>query len=206
VFAPASGAALDQAAAAYAGAGIEDWVVHFAEGAEGVELQCGARNFESHPRLWAKFLRDAAAAPDIGTDLAVRLVGADEGEAFGAAAASGFGLPAVFGEWLAPLAGRDHWRCFVGFDGDKAVATGALFARNGVGWLGIGATAPDYRGRAAQQAILAARINAARALGCGLLTTETGVPNAGEPGPSFKNIHRAGFAIAYTRPNLRPRR
>ena len=49
----------------------------------------------------------------------------------------------------------------------------------------------------------AARINAAIAGGCTLLTTETGIPHGGEPAPSYANIQRAGFAVAYPRPNLR---
>jgi len=51
--------------------------------------------------------------------------------------------------------------------------------------------------------LLAARINAAIAGGCTLLTTETGISHGGEPAPSYANIQRAGFAVAYPRPNLR---
>jgi hypothetical protein len=51
--------------------------------------------------------------------------------------------------------------------------------------------------------LLAARINAVIAGGCTLLTTEIGIPHAGEAAPSYANIQRAGFAVAYPHPNLR---
>jgi hypothetical protein len=39
--------------------------------------------------------------------------------------------------------------------------------------------------------------------GATLISTETGIPHEGEAGPSFRNIQRAGFSVAYERPNLR---
>jgi GNAT superfamily N-acetyltransferase len=117
--------------------------------------------------------------------------------------AQGFGMPPVVGDWLAALAGRPRWRCFVGFDGDTPAAAGAVFSDSACAWLGIGATVGSHRKRGAQSALLAARIDAAIASGCTLLTTETGIPHGGEPSPSYANIERAGFTIAYPRPNLR---
>jgi hypothetical protein len=90
----------------------------------------------------------------------------------------------------------------MGFDGGTPAAAGALFIDGGCAWLGIGATVGSHRKRGAQSALLAARIDAAIASGCALLTTETGIPQPGEPAPSYANIQRAGFAVAYPRPNL----
>ena len=81
------------------------------------------------------------------------------------------------------------------------MAGAALRVSGGVGWLGIGATRPEHRGRGAQSALLAARIAAGLARGVEGFTTETGRPLPGEAGPSFANIKRAGFRIAYDRPN-----
>ena len=85
--------------------------------------------------------------------------------------------------------------------GDLAVAGAALGYSGGIGWLGIGATRPEHRQKGAQSALLAARIEAGRARGAEGFTTETGRPLPGEAGPSFANIQRAGFRIAYDRPN-----
>jgi GNAT superfamily N-acetyltransferase len=87
-------------------------------------------------------------------------------------------------------------------DGAPA-ATGALFADQGAGWLGFGATLPDFRRRGAQRALLAARIELAIAAGCDLVVTETGEPQPGRPDASYRNIVWSGFEPAYVRANLR---
>ncbi|MES1201806.1 MAG: GNAT family N-acetyltransferase [Pseudomonadota bacterium] len=203
VFTLARGEEVDEAIAAFDAAGVGDWVIHFADGAEGVELACGSRDLSPHPRAWAKFARDASPAAEVGTVLQIREVGRDEADRFGETVAEGFGLPQIMGDWLSALPGRDKWKCFVAFDGEAPVGAGALFIDGANAWLGMGATLAAHRGRGAQPAILAARIEAARASGCQILSTETGIPGSGEAGPSYKNIHRAGFLIAYPRPNLR---
>ena len=117
-------------------------------------------------------------------------------------AAGGVGLPPIVGQWLAPLVGRDGWRCFVAFDGQDAVAAAALYLSVKAAWFDIGATLPSHRRRGAQSALLAARIRAAAAeADCAHLATETGIPHAGEAGPSFKSIQTAGFCIVYRRLN-----
>jgi GNAT superfamily N-acetyltransferase len=121
--------------------------------------------------------------------------------AFGPAVAAGFGAPPVFAQWLDALVGRLGWHVFVAHDGERAVGGGALFATGATGWLGIAGTLADARGRGAQSAIIAARIDRARELGLELLVTETGVPGDAGPGPSYRNILRAGFEPAYVRPN-----
>ena len=70
-----------------------------------------------------------------------------------------------------------------------------------VGWLGIAGTLPERRGRGAQSALIAARIEAARGAGCTVVVTETGVPVDGDEGPSYRNLRRAGFQPAYVRDN-----
>ena len=83
------------------------------------------------------------------------------------------------------------------------VGSGALFLGRGLGWLGFGGIRPGHRGRGGQAALFAARIAAGRDAGCRGFVTETGAPLPGEPAPSFDNILRAGFSVAYHRPNLR---
>ena len=70
--------------------------------------------------------------------------------------------------------------------------------------LGAGATKPEARKRGAHSALLAGRIEAAYRAGARYVVTETGVPQAGQPAPSYKNILAAGFAVAYVRPNWAP--
>jgi GNAT superfamily N-acetyltransferase len=110
-------------------------------------------------------------------------------------------------EWTQPLAanvvGRPGWSCYVAYDGKQPAGAGALFVHDGVGWLGYAATRPRYRGRGAQSAILAARIEDARQQGCSTVVTETGAMEEGRPSNSYRNIVRAGFREAGVRANYR---
>jgi GNAT superfamily N-acetyltransferase len=145
---------------------------------------------------WQKFERGPEPAPEAPSDL--EIVETVDGESFGLAAAEGSGLPPETASALAAIAGAPGWHCFLALAEGEAAAAGALYVDGASAWLGIGATRPAFRRRGAQSALLAARIERARGLGAVLLTTETG---ADDPGPSYRNIERAGFRPAYVRPN-----
>jgi GNAT superfamily N-acetyltransferase len=110
----------------------------------------------------------------------------------------------LFADWLRPLARRPGWHCFVAYDGETPAGAGALYVARDVGWIGIGATVPQQRGKGAQSALLAARIAAAAGAGCGLVVTETQEPVDGRPNGSHRNILRAGFEPRYVRANYVP--
>ena len=112
-----------------------------------------------------------------------------------------WGVPPGEAAWLAALTGHPDWHCFIGYDRDEPVAGAMLYVSRGAGWVGVAATRVEYRGRGAQSALLAKRIERGRELGLELLVTETGAPEDGEPGPSYRNIVRAGFEPVYVRPN-----
>jgi GNAT superfamily N-acetyltransferase len=137
------------------------------------------------------------------SDLRVVRVDPDRADDFATVVVGGYEMP----EWTAPFAanivGRPGWSCYVAYDAEAPAGAGALFVEGAVGWLGFGATLPDYRGRGAQSAILAARIEDARQQGCRTVTTETGELEDGRPSNSYRNIVRAGFREAGVRPNYR---
>ena len=81
------------------------------------------------------------------------------------------------------------------------MAGGALFVKGDVGWLGIASTLPAYRPRGAQGALMARRIRDGADLGCRWLVTETGEDTPHHPNPSYHNMLRTGFSLAYRRPN-----
>jgi GNAT superfamily N-acetyltransferase len=147
---------------------------------------------------WQKFERGLEPV-DARSDL--RVAEAQRPADFGTAFSRGYGLPAQVGDFAAAVVGRSGWHCFVAYDGAEPAAAGALFASGETGWLGAAATLPSHRGRGAQSAILAARVERARELGLRTLVTETGVPRDGQPGASFRNIVRSGFEPMYVRPN-----
>jgi len=151
---------------------------------------------------WMKFSRGIGPR-QAQSDLVVVKVALEQADDFATVVAGGFGMP----DWSKPLAanvvGRVGWSCYVAYDADTPAGAGALYLHQRIGWLGFGATLPQFRGRGAQSAILAARIEEARRLGCATVTTETGEIEEGRPSSSYRNIVRAGFREAGVRENYR---
>jgi GNAT superfamily N-acetyltransferase len=151
---------------------------------------------------WMKFSR--GVSPRRATcELSIVAVEPARAGDFATVVAGGYDLP----EWSEPFAadvvGRPGWSCYVAYDGERPAGAGALYVDGSVGWLGFGATLPDFRGRGAQSAILAARIEDARRQGCSTVVTETGELDEQRPSGSYRNILRAGFREAGVRPNYR---
>jgi hypothetical protein len=202
VVSPARQEALGETIAAFEAAGVSNWGVQVPEAEKSLEALCKARGLVPYSRVWAKFVRSPGVITAQTAGLEVRTIGGEHAATFGEIAATVYGLPPAAAVWLSAIVGRPRWTCFMAFDGETPVATAALFVDGASGWLGIGAALVTYRRRGAQSALLAARIAYATAGGVRILTTETGVPHPGEPGPSYGNIQRAGFDIAYLRPNF----
>jgi len=160
-----------------------------------------AAGLNPYPLAWAKFHRETIGACAANTELRLREVQSDERDVFAATAVAGFGMPPSMSNWLREIVGRPHWHAYVTFDGDASVGAGALYVDGAFAWLGIGATKPEARKRGSQSALLARRLADAAKLGARHAVTETGAPQEGQPAPSYSNIRKAGFAVAYVRPN-----
>jgi hypothetical protein len=204
---PLSAGEIDDVLAALKDAASPVWAVqvpdtpHFAE-ARGWLTARGL----SASDAWAKFWRAPIPPTEARTTLSVREVGGDRAMDFGQVVQAGFSAPPPFASWAAALVGRPGWRSYVAYDGERPVGAGALYSNHGLGWLGLGSTVPSHRGRGAQNALLARRIADAITAGARALVTETGQPLPGEEAghPSYRNILRAGFEVAYLRMNYRP--
>jgi len=155
-------------------------------------------------RGWQKFVRGREAVPAVRTDLRVTEIGPEYGAAFGRIAADAFDLGPAAAPWLARLPGRPGWHVFMSFAGDEPAGCGALFVRDGFGWTDFGATAPKFRQRGSQGAVLARRIECALDLGCKQIYTCTGEAVPGDPQHSFRNIEKLGFRQDYVRKNYAP--
>jgi hypothetical protein len=134
----------------------------------------------------------------------VREIGCEHGTAFGEIICDAFDLGDRAIPWLAKLPGRKNWHIFMSFDGDKSAGVGALYVRDGLGWTDYGATAPAFRQRGSQGAVMAARLNLALELDCQKIFTCTGVSVPGDPQHSYSNILKAGFSEDYIRKNYAP--
>lgn len=82
------------------------------------------------------------------------------------------GLTAV-GNLVASAVDAPGWSHYLGYDGEKAVATGALRVEADTAWIGIGATIPTARGRGWQTALLERRLHDAKGAGCRIAVAET---------------------------------
>jgi GNAT superfamily N-acetyltransferase len=165
---------------------------------------------------WCKFLFDLDGSVPVArapTGAATRIARPDEADRVGDVICRSHGMPPSLVPWFSALVGRPGWRFFVVDGADAApVAAGALFVDGLHAWLGMGATLPEARCQGAQTALLAARVEAAQALGCTVAAVETGVPDDGAPSPSLNNIRRAGFRavgvrrnVAFSSDSLQPR-
>lgn len=198
------GACIGEAVKRYRSAGQSKFIVQIPPGPDAVKLTALARaaGLVETPLAWAKFYREMLNPPHVDTSLTIREVGTDEAQVFAETAVAGFGMPAPMAMWLRGLVGRPHWHAYVSFDGATPAGAGALYVDGDFAWLGIGATRPEMRKKGGQSALLARRLADAAKYGAKHAATETGVPQEGQPAPSYKNILGAGFSVAYVRPNF----
>ncbi|HZW55768.1 MAG TPA: hypothetical protein VFF30_05715 [Nitrososphaerales archaeon] len=115
---------------------------------------------------------------------------------------AGFGYPRAFEPWLELQVGLQGWSQYLAFEGDWPVASGALFVKHGIGYLGLGSTLPSHRRKGAQEAIMRRRVHDGISSGqCKWFVTETHMETQTEPNPSYHNMLRTGFELAYVREN-----
>jgi GNAT superfamily N-acetyltransferase len=175
-------------------------IVAVAPGAGGLAERLAAAGY-TPAYAWMKFAGPADPSAHAPTDLRIEAVGPDRARDFAAPVVGGFGMPDFMIDVIAGAVGRPGWTCLVAYDGDAPVSGAVLVVAGDQGWLGMGATLPEARGRGAQSALLATRIRLAAEAGCTTVTTETGVREEGTPGRSYRNILRAGLDEAFERPN-----
>jgi GNAT superfamily N-acetyltransferase len=150
---------------------------------------------------WMKLSRGVDPPPEVQTDLHVEAIGSEHSDAFARLLVENFDWPDGLVPWIAASVGRDGWHHYLAFDGERPVATAAMFIRGTTSWIDFASTHPDARGRGAQSALAARRIVDCAKLGCNLVIVETAEQTKDKPAPSFRNMRRFGFEVAYARPN-----
>lgn len=149
---------------------------------------------------WMAFRRGVEPVPARPTSLRLQPVGAAEATSFARIVVTGYGLPDAVVPWAAQAPDRG-WDCWLALDGDKPIAAAGVFIAEGVGYLGFAATLEEHRGKGAQNALLARRIDHAGDAGCDVVITETGERRNGPPSNSYRNILRNGFVEVAVRGN-----
>jgi GNAT superfamily N-acetyltransferase len=162
-----------------------------------------AAGYRRH-RGWMKFTRGPGDIREPHTDLHVRRAARADAADFAAIVAPAFDMSPQCEPAIAALADDPDWRLYMTTAGERAAGTGALYLRDGIGYLDFGSTHPDFRCRGGQTALLSARLRDAFDQGCHTVVTMTGEAVPGDPQHSYGNILKAGFAEAYLRENWIP--
>ena len=158
------------------------------------------RGFVLHNR-WAKLVRDVSMPPARSTDLRIERIGAQQAELFGDLVAPAFDWPPLLARLLARTVGTDGWIHYLAFDEDRPAAAAAVRIIGRDAYLGPAVTLEPFRGRGAQSALIARRIRDAAEAGCVRIVSETAEDLPERRSNSFHNLQRAGFQLAYLRPN-----
>lgn len=195
-------ALLDEVIARYRANGVRKAVLqlcpHAVDAAAAAALE--ARHLVAsnrHAKLW----RRPDPLLEANTDLEIVEIDRSSAELYGSVAAQAYGDPPILAAGHSATIGQKGWRHYLAFDGDRAVSTAALYTTGSAAWCGFAATLASDRGRGAHCAMLAARVRGAAEQGCEVVTCETAEETPDRPNPSFRNMRRMGFAVAYFRPN-----
>jgi GNAT superfamily N-acetyltransferase len=202
VAAPAAEREVDDALRIYAEHGSPRCMIALAPCARPAELErwLAQRGFVRHNH-WIRLARDVRPVAEARTDLRIAPFGRDRAREFGEMAGEAFGHREFLAPMLAAVVGCEGWRHLGAFDGEQLVGAGALFVHGDTAWFGSAATAATHRGRGAQSALIAARIDAAREAGCRWVAVETAADPPEKPNPSTHNLRRMGFRDLYERAN-----
>lgn len=159
-----------------------------------------ARGFKEANR-WAKMFRPASPPKPVDTDLRIEVACDEHAQIFGDIIVRGFELSESMKPIFSASMKAQENRAYIAWDGDVPVGAGMLTLCGDVGHLNTAATLPGARGRGAQGAIMARRIQDGISAGCRWFATETWVPGD-KVNHSYNNMLRHGFELAYERPNL----
>jgi len=156
----------------------------------------GATADTTHAR-WAAEADAVATEPPV-EGVVIRELPRDEVGPWARVIVAASGMPAEIGrawEELEPYLARaaHHHRFIAEIDG-RPVATGSVHTHRSVGWLRAGSVLPEFRGRGLQRALIAARSDHARRIGCDIIGASTI-----EDGASARNVERLGFRRVATR-------
>lgn len=155
----------------------------------------------SHYNNWVKLYRDIELPLPEPADLEIKETGSGEGDTFAGIVASSFEWPDNIRPMIASSVGKRGWHFYMAYDNGIPIATGADFIDGDYCWIDFAATLAEHRGKGAQTALTVRRIEDAKKQGCKWLVVETAEQTAQHEAPSYRNMIRLGFKVAYIRPN-----
>ena len=161
----------------------------------------GLRHYNNWMRL-RRTLDDLPRRADSSpTSLEVRRIDSAHADVFGRLVATAFDFPPAIAPLPSQTIGRPHWHHYLAFEEDTPIASGAMYLAGSAAWFSFAATDAAYRKRGAQQALIVRRLHDAADAGCKWVSVETAEDTVTRDAPSFRNLRRLGFEVAYKRPN-----
>jgi ribosomal protein S18 acetylase RimI-like enzyme len=155
-----------------------------------------------HYNNWVRLSRELIALPESSRyALSVRVIGPEDGDTFSRIVAEAFSFPPTVQSLVGCPVGRPEWRHYLAYEGREPIAAAAMFVAGESAWFGFAGTAAEWRGRGAQTALVLRRLKDAAAEGCRWVSVETAEQTPEREAPSFRNLRRLGFEVAYLRPN-----
>lgn len=144
----------------------------------------------------------ARSSRPVAGDISVRVIQPAEAELWATTSGEGWGDTPELADFVRGFgvisAASNGVTCFLAEMNGEPIAAGALAMYDGVAIFAGASTKRAFRGRGAQNALLATRLQHARKAGCSLAMM------AAAPGSTSQvNAERQGFAIAYTRTKWR---
>jgi GNAT superfamily N-acetyltransferase len=131
----------------------------------------------------------------------VERIGSERAGTFASVVAKAFGFPPMLEPYAACVVGRPSWHHYLAYDGDHAIGCAAMFLPGEAAWFGFAATLEEARGQGAQSALIVRRLADAAREGCKWVSVETAEQTEDHEAPSYRNLMRLGFSVAYKRPN-----
>jgi len=160
--------------------------------------ELGIRHFNN----WMRLRRDLEDLPEARpSSVVVRQIGPEAADTFSGIVAAAFGYPPTIAPLTGCVIGRAGWRHYMAFEDEEPIGTAAMLIEGEAAWFGFAATAAEHRGRGAQTALVVRRLQDAAREGCKWVSVETAEQTPEREAPSFRNLSRLGFSVAYTRPN-----
>ncbi len=110
-----------------------------------------------------------------------------------------FGVPATVRSVLRALPDEPGWQLWLASLGGQPAGAALSYTRGGRCWFGWAATLLACRGRGVKGALDEARIAAAEAAGCTLISSDTATGTSTAPDHSLRSLLRSGFTATYLR-------
>jgi GNAT superfamily N-acetyltransferase len=145
--------------------------------------------------VWTRPVPNAPEPPP-PPDLVVRRVERGEEELYCRVVLEGFletpNVPDSAIALMLPAAFAEGYELYLALSGDEPIGGASLCVSDGVAFVNGSGVRPAFRRRGAQGALIRARLDRARALGCSMACSNT------QPGTaSRRNMERHGFSVEY---------